>query len=193
MRKKEHTKDFINKDYIDLEGNAVVDVIIDDRSKLFSPYSDKKLLNREIFMYLDTIADPIPNIYPLIINFVIPDLDKIDKSYVRDALKRYYWFSYKEKVMALRNEMVVSLLFLFIGFLLLIFGSVFIIEQTSSFMKVFSNFVVLLSWVFLWEAIRHLLVGRREKVVDKNNERQMAYAEVRFISKSDEVERATWL
>lgn len=192
MRNKEQTKDFINKDYIDENGNAVVDVIINDRSTLFSTFSDKKLLNREIFMYLDTIADPIPNIYPLIINFVIPDLDKIDKSYVRDALKRYYWFSYKEKVTALRNEMLFSTAFLFIGFSLLVFDSLIIIEQTSSIMKVVSNFIVLLSWVFLWEAIRHLLVGRREKVIDKNNERQMAYAEVRFINKPDDVERATW-
>jgi len=192
MKKKEQTKDFINKDYIDDAGNAVVDVIIDDRSKLFSPYSDKKLLNREIFMYLDTIADPIPNVYPLIINFVIPDLDKVDKSYVRDALKRYYWFSYKEKVTALRNEMIYAMLFLIAGFALLVFDSLIILEQTSSIMKVVSNFMVLLSWVFLWEAIRHLMVGRREKVIDKNNERQMALAEVRFISKADDVERATW-
>jgi hypothetical protein len=192
MKKKEQTKDFINKDYIDDAGNAVVDVIIDDRSKLFSPYSDKKLLNREIFMYLDTIADPIPNVYPLIINFVIPDLDKVDKSYVRDALKRYYWFSYKEKVTALRNEMIYAMLFLVAGFALLVFDSLIILEQTSSIMKVVSNFMVLLSWVFLWEAIRHLMVGRREKVIDKNNERQMALAEVRFISKADDVERATW-
>lgn len=192
MKKKEKTKDFINKDYIDEEGNAVVDVIINDRSKLFSPYSDKKLLNREIFMYLDTIADPIPNIYPLIINFVIPDLDKVDKSYVRDALKRYYWFSYKEKVTALRNEMLYALAFLIAGFALLVFDSLIILEQTSPIMKVVSNFMVLLSWVFLWEAIRHLMVGRREKVIDKNNERQMALAEVRFISKPDDVERATW-
>jgi hypothetical protein len=192
MKKKEQTKDFINKDYIDDAGNAVVDVIIDDRSKLFSPYSDKKLLNREIFMYLDTIADPIPNIYPLIINFVIPDLDKVDKSYVRDALKRYYWFSYKEKVIALRNEMLFSLAFLIVGFTLLVIDSLIILEQTSSIMKVVSNFMVLLSWVFLWEAIRHLLVGRREKVIDKNNERQMALAEVRFLSKPDDVERASW-
>jgi hypothetical protein len=192
MKKKEQTKDFINKDYIDDAGNAVVDVIINDRSKLFSPYSDKKLLNREIFMYLDTIADPIPNVYPLIINFVIPDLDKVDKSYVRDALKRYYWFSYKEKVTALRNEMLYALAFLIAGFALLVFDSLIILEQTSSIMKVVSNFIVLLSWVFLWEAIRHLMVGRREKVIDKNNERQMALAEVRFISKADDVERATW-
>lgn len=192
MKKKEQTKDFINKDYIDDAGNAVVDVIIDDRSKLFSPYSDKKLLNREIFLYLDTIADPIPNIYPLIINFVIPDLDKVDKSYVRDALKRYYWFSYKEKVTALRNEMLYALAFLIAGFALLVFDSLIILEQTSPIMKVVSNFMVLLSWVFLWEAIRHVMVGRREKVIDKNNERQMALAEVRFISKADEVERATW-
>jgi len=192
MRKKEHAKDFINKDYIDSDGNAVVDVFIDDRSKLFSPYSDKKLLNREIFMYLDTIADPIPNDYPLIINFIIPDLDKVDKAYVKDALKRYYWFSYKDKVKAMRNETFLSILFLMIGFTLLVFDSLVIIEQTSSLMKVFSNFAVLLSWVFLWEAIRHLLVGRREKVIDKNNEKQMAFAEVRFINKPDDIERATW-
>ncbi len=192
MKKKEQTKDFINKDYIDDAGNAIVDVIINDRSKLFSPYSDKKLLNREIFMYLDTIADPIPNIYPLIINFVIPDLDKVDKSYVRDALKRYYWFSYKEKVTALRNETLYALAFLLSGFTLLVIDSLIILEQTTPIMKVISNFMVLLSWVFLWEAIRHLMVGRREKVIDKNNERQMALAEVRFISKPDDVERASW-
>lgn len=193
MRKKEHTRDFINKDYIDSDGFAVIDVIIDDRSKLFSPYSDKKLLNKNIFMYIDTIADPIPNIYPLIINFIIPDLDKVDKSYVRDALKRYYWFSYKSKEKALFHEMLFSLAFLVMGFALLVFDSIVLIDPNSSIMKVISNFMVLLSWVFLWEAIRHLLVGRREKVIDKNNDRQMAYAEVRFISKPDDVERATWL
>src|SRR5690554_1508653 len=94
-RKKRNVKDFINKDYIDDNGNAIVDVVINDRSELFSPCSNKMLLKNEIFTYLDTIADPIPNIYPLIINFIIKDINMINQEYVKEALKRYYWFSYK--------------------------------------------------------------------------------------------------
>src|SRR5690606_19792490 len=96
-RKKRNVKDFINKDYIDDAGNAIVDVVINDRSQLFSPYSNKMLLKNEIFTYLDTIADSIPNIYPLVINFIVKDLSTINQEYVKVALKRYYWFSYKDR------------------------------------------------------------------------------------------------
>ena len=34
-RKKRNVKDFINKDYIDEKGDAIVDVVINDRSQLF--------------------------------------------------------------------------------------------------------------------------------------------------------------
>src|SRR5690606_27169103 len=84
--KKKKVIDFINKDYIDENGNAIVDVVINDRSELFSPYSNKMLLRREIFLYLDTIADPIPNEYPLIINFIVKDLNILNQEYVREAL-----------------------------------------------------------------------------------------------------------
>lgn len=188
MKKKNFTKDFINHDYIDQNGNAVVDVIINDTSKLFSPYSDKKLLNREIFLYLDTIADPIPNIYPLIINFVISEIDTIDQEYVRNALKRYYWFSYQEMMKNLKKELLFIGLYIFLGLSFLIVPAHFLTDSQNRILIAFSSLTVIISWMFLWEAVSQLIIGRRIKIIDKNNERQMALAEVRFISQVGEIE-----
>ena len=77
----------------------------------FSPYSNKMLLKNEIFTYLDTIADPIPNIYPLVINFIVTDLSTINQEYVKEALKRYYWFSYKVMESKLRRFYIYICLF----------------------------------------------------------------------------------
>ncbi len=181
-KKKDKVKDFINKDYIDDNGNAVVDVVINDPANLFSPYSAKMLLKRDIFLYLDTIADPIPNDYPLIINFVVDDLTKVDQNYVREALKRYYWFSYKEMERNLLKELLLSLLYFFIGAILLTVDAFFNAGNNPWF-TIISNLVIVISWVFIWEGFTQLFIGRRAKIVDMTNERQMALATVRFISK----------
>ncbi len=181
--KKRNVKDFINKDYIDEDGNAVVDVIINDKSELFSPYSQKMLLKREIFLYLDTIADPIPNDYPLIINFVVKDLSQINQAYVKEALKRYYWFSFKEMESNLRKDVFLAAGYFFAGLLLIIMNAFFNVFMQEPWFEVLSNLVIVISWVLIWEAFSNLVIGRRLKVTDKNNERQMALAEVRFIDK----------
>lgn len=192
MKKNNKKKviDFINKDYIDENGNAIVDVVINDRSELFSPYSNKMLLRREIFLYLDTIADPIPNEYPLIINFIVKDLNILNQEYVREALKRYYWFSYKEMEKNLRKDMLFVFIYLVIGILLIIgfnFIDFSMFGITDAWVRIIDSFLTIFVWVIVWEAISQLIIGRGKKVAEMLNEKQMAIAEVRFFDSLSEV------
>ncbi|WP_025724594.1 hypothetical protein [Acholeplasma granularum] len=187
-RKKRNVKDFINKDYIDDNGNAVVDVVINDRSQLFSPYSNKMLLKNEIFTYLDTIADPIPNIYPLVINFIVRDLSTINQEYVKEALKRYYWFSYKAMEKKLTRDFIFIFLYFIIGFLLIMGFNIIDFNMLGihqTWQNVIESFVTILVWVIIWEAISQLIVGRKEKVDEMLNEKQMALAEIKFYESLD--------
>lgn len=182
-RKKRNVKDFINKDYIDEKGDAIVDVVINDRSQLFSPYSNKMLLKNEIFTYLDTIADPIPNIYPLVINFIVTDLSTINQEYVKEALKRYYWFSYKAMESKLKRDFIFIFVYFILG-LLLIIGFNFInfneLGINSTWQSVIESVITIFVWVIVWEAISQLIIGRKEKKDEMLNEKQMALAEIKF-------------
>ncbi|WP_264230073.1 hypothetical protein [Acholeplasma laidlawii] len=182
-RKKRNVKDFINKDYIDEKGDAIVDVVINDRSQLFSPYSNKMLLKNEIFTYLDTIADPIPNIYPLVINFIVTDLSTINQEYVKEALKRYYWFSYKAMESKLRRDFIFIFVYFILGLLLIIGFNLINFNElgiNSTWQRVIDSVITIFVWVIVWEAISQLIIGRKEKKDEMLNEKQMALAEIKF-------------
>ncbi|MBG0762013.1 hypothetical protein IY230_00100 [Acholeplasma laidlawii] len=182
-RKKRNVKDFINKDYIDEKGDAIVDVVINDRSQLFSPYSNKMLLKNEIFTYLDTIADPIPNIYPLVINFIVTDLSMINQEYVKEALKRYYWFSYKAMESKLKRDFIFIFVYFILGLLLIIGFNLINFNElgiNSTWQSVIDSVITIFVWVIVWEAISQLIIGRKEKKDEMLNEKQMALAEIKF-------------
>lgn len=190
-RKKRNVKDFINKDYIDDKGNAIVDVVINDRSELFSPYSNKMLLKNEIFTYLDTIADPIPNIYPLIINFIIKDINMINQEYVKEALKRYYWFSYKAMEAKLKRDFIFIFIYFIVGFLLIVGFNLINFNQlgiNETWQSVIQSLVTIFVWVIVWEAISQLIIGRKEKKDAMLNEKQMALAEIKFYQSLKDVD-----
>ncbi|NWH10406.1 hypothetical protein [Acholeplasma laidlawii] len=182
-RKKRNVKDFINKDYIDEKGDAIVDVVINDRSQLFSPYSNKMLLKNEIFTYLDTIADPIPNIYPLVINFIVTDLSTINQEYVKEALKRYYWFSYKAMESKLKRDFIFIFVYFILGLLLIIGFNLINFNElgiNSTWQSVIESVITIFVWVIVWESISQLIIGRKEKKDEMLNEKQMALAEIKF-------------
>lgn len=193
-RKKRKVKDFINKDYIDDNGNAIVDVVINDKSQLFSQYSNKMLLKNEIFTYLDTIADPIPNIYPLVINFIVKDLNTINQEYVKEALKRYYWFSYKAMEAKLKKDIIFIFLYFIIGISLII-GFNFIdfeaLGINGTWPTIIDSFITIFVWVLIWEAISQLIVGRAEKKEEMLNEKQMALAEIKFYESLSDADTQT--
>lgn len=183
-KRKDIVDKFISENYIDDNGNAVVTVDLKRRSDLFSPYSRERTLNKSILDYLDSVADPIPSEYPLIIKFVVDDKSRINQKYVRDALKRYYWISYQQMYNDLVDDFVSTAKFMIIG--ALFFGINLFIPVGYQFI---SEMFVLISWILLWESITQFLVGRKQKIIDKDNEKQMALAKVVFTNRVKKVKK----
>jgi hypothetical protein len=182
-KSKKTAEQFIFEDYIDDKGNAVINVDIKRTSDLFSPYSNGKMLNHEILKYLDTVADPIPNKYPLLINFIVTNKEKVNQAFVKKALKRYYWLSYKQKVKKMRKEGRFSILLLLGGLMSLSLGIVFRVDSTSIIASILNEFSFLIAWIFLWESISNFVIGRQEKIIDRDDEKQMAVAKIYFKNK----------
>ncbi len=178
MDKKRGTvQEFVENEYMDEEGTAIITINLKNADNLFSPYSAKKTLNQELMRYIDSQADPLPPELPLVINFVVDDVSKVDQEFIRRAIKRYYWLSYKAMTKDLRRIMINSLVFLLIGM-----GILALYETLNRLdIDLFINpFILIASWVFIWEAFSSFMFNRREKQIERANEGQMAVATVRF-------------
>lgn len=134
--------------------------------------------------YIDSQADPLPPEIPLIINFIVDDVSKVDQDYIQIAIKRYYWLSYKSMTKDLNRINVTSALFLLMGI------GILVLYETLNRLNIdiLANQVILIgSWVFIWEAVSRFFFNRRAKQVERINEGQMAVATVRFEMRKDNV------
>lgn len=175
---------FLENEYIDENGAAVIDIYLANTDNLFSPYSEKKVLNQDLMHYIDSQADPLPPEIPLIINFIVDDVSKVDQDYIQIAIKRYYWLSYKSMTKDLNRINVTSALFLLMGI------GILVLYETLNRLNIdiLANQVILIgSWVFIWEAVSRFFFNRRAKQVERINEGQMAVATVRFEMRKDNV------
>jgi len=178
--KNKKMEELILKDFIDLKGNAYVNVILPNNKDLFSPYSDRKMLNHDIIRYLNDITDSIPTKYNLIVKFIVPNKRKIDQESARIALKRYYWLSYEQKRKNIFKLISSNIALMIAGLLALIFGIIFNGVEAQFFFKFFIEFSFLVSWILLWESITNLFIGLKDKLKDRDDEKQLAMAKILF-------------
>jgi len=179
--KRGSVRDFVEHEYIDDDGNAIIDVNLEEDDNLFSPYSDKKVLNPDILHYIDTLADPLPPTLPLIVNFIVDDQSKLDQDFIKQAFKRHYWLSYQQMRYELRRISITSLIFFLIGCSILVIY--YLLDRNQ--VEFFANEIILIaSWVFIWESVSRFFFGRRNKKTELINEGQMAVAVVRFENRS---------
>jgi len=178
--------DFIKRDVLDKKGNAIINVDLKNKNDLFSPFSEK-MLNPEILNYLDFLSDPIPSKYPLIINFIMKNTNNVDINYVKDALRRYYWTSYEKKKRNLKRQTTSNILLITFGMLSMLFGLFFNPgRDMNPFFTFFTEFSFLISWLFLWEGMSSF-IGYGDKIKDRDDEKQMALAKVKFYSRRTKI------
>ncbi len=179
--KRGSVRDFVEHEYIDDDGNAIIDVNLEEDDNLFSPYSDKKVLNPDILHYIDTLADPLPAHLPLVVNFIVDDKTKLDQDFIKRAFKRHYWLSYKQMTFEMHRISITSLIFFSIGLSILF---VYVMLDRSGIDIFVNELILIASWVFIWESVSRFFFGRRSKQIERVNEGQMAVAVVRFENRS---------
>jgi len=174
--------DFVENEYIDESGAAIINVRLNNTDNLFSEYSEKKVLNLDLMHYIDSQADPISPEIPIIINFIVDDVNKVDQIYIKRAIKRFYWLSYKSMTQELRRITITSAILFLVGIGI---TAVYQILYRLN-IDLFANEIILIaSWVFIWEAFSRFTFNRRAKQIEKLNEGQMAVATVRFQNAKD--------
>jgi hypothetical protein len=181
LKKYKNMEDFIRRDFLDKKGNAVINIDLKEEEDLFSPFSEK-MLNPEILNYLDTLSDPIPASFPLVVNFILEDVSQIDTDYVRDAMRRYYWTSYENKKKKLKRQTMSNIVLMAMGGMSMLFGLFFKPDNGNAFFTFFTEFSFLISWLFLWEGISSF-IGYGDKIKDRDDEKQMAQAKIRFFNR----------
>ncbi len=172
--------EYVENEYMDEEGSAIININLKNADNLFSPYSEKTVLNQDLMRYIDSQADPLPPYLPLVINFIVDDVSKVDQEFIQLAIKRYYWLSYKSMTQELRRSMITSALFFVTGI-----GILILYEMLNRLdIDIFANQIILIaSWVFIWESVSSFFFNRRAKQMERMNEGQMAVATVRFESR----------
>jgi hypothetical protein len=177
--------ELVKKNFITNEGKATVKIHLRDEDQLYSEFSNKEVLNPAILEYLEIITMAIPNDYPLVIKFILKNADKVDKKKISNLFKRHFWISFEEKEHKLKKDLIYAG-FLFVTGVAILLGyqyaasnNLIVLRQAIS-VAFFEEFALIVSWVFLWEAVRHVFIGRKNRVEAINNDEQIASAEIVF-------------
>ncbi len=184
MRRKQEKRELL--EYIertmDGDGNAVVDVSLDDKETLYNPLSQKgdKDLNGEIYEYIEAQTNIIPAKIPLRIR-LHGDFTEAEQGEIRQMMQRHYvmksfdisWDLFanfrKMLFLALFGAIVLSV-YLYLAFT----GKNVFMTEILSIVGSFS----------LWEAADAFLLERPHLRREHRNNRQSLNARIEFVADS---------
>ena len=142
------------------DGSAIINVGLKHADDFYNPvcYKTYEMINPEVLRFIDENQKGIPADKNLNIDIAVEKRTTNDeKKRIRDTVKRHA----AEEVVALksvlRRKLISGLTFFVLGIILLLVGIMFDGESSSS---VIINTVVIIAWVFEWDAIEMLLFER---------------------------------
>ena len=164
------------------DGKAYVNVDLTKIDSPFSIFSYNRRMDPEIFDYIDSQVFFLRAEVPVVINF--DDGGKYDetlKERIRRYVKRHYTLEYEDKRMEHRKSIVFAFLLLLSGLIILTLH--FLFTYTLSDVKSaepFNELTLIITWMFVWQAMDLLLISGHNKRVEVYNSGQLALAEVTF-------------
>ncbi len=173
-------EDYIEDEYLDEEGNAVIDIKLDDDYEIFNPLSmgNQKEINPDIFDYIDQKADLIPMRYPLVIRFHSKPLAEEDKSQISHCIKEHYFSEIQDVDWDKKKNNWLILLMSLIGVLFIV---IYLICELTNSNMIIIEIMSIIGWFAIWEAANHFFVDRNELKRKKLEVTQSYIAKIEFI------------
>lgn len=179
--KKERRKQIIEEakqtDY-DKNGNAIVAVGLKSKEDFYDKYCDKsyKLLNTEMLDYICKYAKSLPPTDNLAINIYTENPTTTnDKKQMKEAIQRQY----AEELISARKRLnfnfVTSLIWTILGLLVL---AVAIYFEKINLSSILSNTIMIVAWVFLWEAVDKFFLQRPRLRYERNLAHRLMNSEI---------------
>jgi hypothetical protein len=139
-----------------IDGNRSIITIDLSNQTIYKEYSNSSLLNNDIYDFVEDIYTLFNRKSGLEVQFVFPkDMKKEEQENIKTIFQTHYAIQYKNLKIKMDKQLILSILFIFIGFLILTGYTIYKSMNESS---VFSEMFDIMAWVFVWEAVQTLFV-----------------------------------
>lgn len=171
---------YIEQEYMDDDGYAVIDVLLYDGLELYHPMSMGKQrdLNQEIYDFIEQKAYIIPAQIPLKIRFHGDAFPGDEQAEIRRLLSEHYAVILHDKVWDKRNNRKKLLAMAAIG---IVFLSLYLFLALKREDGLFLEILSVIGSFALWEAADCLMLERREINEELLNTAQFLTLEVEFV------------
>lgn len=173
--------DYIDQEFMDEDGYAVIDVRLYDGLELYDPLSVGKQrdLNPEIYDFVERKANIIPAQIPLKIRFRGRGIDVPEREEIRRLLAEHYTVIMHDKMWDRRNSSrkLIGLSAVGVAFLSLYFFFA-LSREDGLFLEILS----VIGSFALWEAADCFILERREIYTEMLNTAQYLTQDVEFIA-----------
>lgn len=141
------------------ENNTYITIYL-NKENIYDPYSNKQILNNEIFTYIENMYQLADKRKKLHIYLVFPkEIDSEEKEYIISLFKVAYALDFKDNRTKLKRYFLFSLILLGIGALLL---TLFILLTHFEVNYIVSEIISIFAWVFVWESCDLFVFSRNE-------------------------------
>lgn len=175
-------EDYLEKEYLDKDNNAIIYVNAYDGIEWFDKLSigNQVTLNQDIYDFIDRKAYNIPIRYPIIIQFVNVELKEKEQNQIISLIKEHYSLILNDKRIDLHFNFITILSLFTLGIILLIIYFTINIAEVG---EILSEVLSIAASFALWEAVDYFLLERKEISKERLNAGQLTISEIRFITK----------
>ena len=174
---KYNEQKYIELNYM-VDGKAVIPIELNTVGELFMKHDYKQFeLSDDVCKYIEEIAYMIPIDIDIVLEIHCPKIDDKTKTKIEKAIKNNYGMDIDDAEYDIKRLNNKSILFGFIGLVLLIFN----ILTEKIIGQVFSNFVCVVWWVAIWEMVELQTIEKMDKKWKRLNYQQLYDAQITFL------------
>lgn len=158
-RKIKTLRHYVEREYLDETGNAVIDINLYEGLDLFEPLSmgKQKEIHPDIIDFIDRKSNLIPGTNPIILRFHGGELSDEEKKQAADCLKEHYTVALQDRAWDLRANNMQLMVLSIIGVALI---SLYLFCALKLEEGLFLEVLSIIGSFALWEATDRFLIER---------------------------------
>ena len=174
---KNHAKK--HNEILDEEGRSVINITVYNDDDFLSPYAcdTEEIISSEVSEFLEHSVKNVSPKSSLHLHIKSNEIDETEQVKYRTAIKNYYFTKLIDIKRQLRKLTLISIVFMLAS--LVIFACSAFIPFLSS-TPVINEFVIVIGWVFAWEAVDLFCIQRNQINIEKMRYTNLMYAKITY-------------
>jgi hypothetical protein len=160
-----YKKDFAS--HVLTEKDGVSQIVLDlSKIDIYKECSSETLLNEAVYEFAEDMYSSYGEEDKVSFVFLFPEgMKEEERQKIKDIFHVHYASKVKAAQIRLRKQMIMALIFVFVGFILL---SIHLIYTAYNSNSIYGEIIEIFAWVFIWEAAESLFVNAVDNRSDLN-------------------------